>query len=202
MSKKFKNTYRISSARCRNWDYASSGAYFVTVCTADRNHWFGHVDKGKMILNVAGNLLHDILNEMPEHFSFVKLDAFVIMPNHIHCIILINNGDDADAINGNDRDAINRVSIGTDIRTGTDETTNEIGGGITGNHNPMFHNNLSRIVRWFKGRATFEIKKSIPAFAWQPRFHDHIIRNEISYKRIKQYIYNNPKNWNVDKTNS
>ena len=117
------------------------------------------------------------------------------MPNHIHCIILINNGDDADAMNDDGGDAVNGGN-------GGDETTNEIGGGITGNHNPMFHNNLSRVVRWFKGRATFEIKKSISAFAWQPRFHDHIIRNEISYKRIKQYIYNNPKNWNVDKNNS
>jgi REP element-mobilizing transposase RayT len=71
-------------------------------------------------------------------------------------------------------------------------------GGITGNKNPMLHDNLSRILNWYKGRVTFESRKLHADFAWQSRFHDHIIRNDAEYRRIKNYIINNPKNWNDD----
>ncbi len=72
-------------------------------------------------------------------------------------------------------------------------------GGITGHKNPMLHENISRMMRWYKGRCTFEIHNTHPHFAWQPRFHDHIIRNEKSMERIRNYIINNPYNWKKDK---
>lgn len=86
-----------------------------------------------------------------------------------------------DAINP--QDAINRVSTG---------------GGITRSYNPMIHKNISTMIRWFKGRTTFEGHKILPHFAWQPRFHDHIIRNEPEFFRITEYIVYNPINWNTD----
>ena len=70
-------------------------------------------------------------------------------------------------------------------------------GGITGDKNPMLHDNISRIIRWYKGRCTFEIRKIRADFAWQARFYDHIIRNSDSFNRISEYIKSNPQNWNV-----
>ena len=71
-------------------------------------------------------------------------------------------------------------------------------GGITGNKNPMLHDNISRILNWYKGRVTFESRKINPDFAWQSLFYDHIIRDDKSYQRIKKYIINNPRNWKGD----
>ena len=70
--------------------------------------------------------------------------------------------------------------------------------GVTGNKNPMMHDNISRIIRWYKGRCTFEIRKKNPQFTWQSRFHDHIIRTDESYQKIHNYIENNVLNWNLD----
>ncbi len=85
------------------------------------------------------------------------------------------------------RDAINRVS-----------TTN---GGITGEHNPMGKNTLGEIIRWYKGRSTFEIRKIYPDFQWQSRFYDHIIRTEESLYNIRNYIISNPGMWGKDRNN-
>jgi len=90
------------------------------------------------------------------------------------------------------RDAINRVSTGSSITKKP--------GGITGKHNPMGKNSLSQIIRWCKGRTTYEIRKkfSNPDFQWQSRFHDHIIRDEIALQNVRNYIIDNPKNWEID----
>ena len=90
---------------------------------------------------------------------------------------------------------MNRVST-----TMTNKTKNA--GGITGIRNPMLWNNLSRVIRWFKGRVSFEIHKHDEGFAWQSRFYDHIIRNERSYRTIVDYIRNNPIKWNDDNYNN
>lgn len=170
-----------------------------------------------MILNEIGELVQNLWMEIPNHFPYVKLHAFVIMPNHVHGIIEIKKDTGRDAIyrvckddndskdvinhvckdsndpidainhvcekNGNDsKDAINRVSTG----------------GVTKNDNPMLHHNLSRIIRWYKGRSSFEIRKTNAKFAWQTRFYDHIIRDFDSYHRIEEYIQNNPAKWEED----
>jgi len=74
----------------------------------------------------------------------------------------------------------------------------EHNGGIMGNKNPMLNDNLSRIIRWYKGRCTFEMRKINPDFKWHSRFHEHIIRNDTVYQRINDYIENNPKIWKLD----
>jgi hypothetical protein len=90
MTEKFKNRYRIESARLRNYDYGKNGAYFVTICTKDRQHFFGEIIHNKMILSEIGNLTNEYWYEIPEHFPFVKLGAFIAMPNHIHGIVIID----------------------------------------------------------------------------------------------------------------
>ncbi|HNS42426.1 MAG TPA: transposase [Taishania sp.] len=191
---KFKNKYRIPSARLQNWDYGSNGAYFITICTQNREHFFGEIVDGKMQLNELGQLAEKYWLEIPDHFPFIELGNFVIMPNHTHGILILDSDSDTGSDTGsNCRDAINRVST---IGTTADNTTT---GGVTGNKNPMLHQNISRIIRWYKGRCSFEMRKIHADFAWQSRFHDHIIRDTPSFKRIQTYIDNNPMNWNKDK---
>ncbi len=178
---KFKNKYRIPSARLQNWDYSSNGAYFITICTQNREHFFGEIVNNKMQLNELGQLAEKYWLEIPNHFPFIELENFVVMPNHTHGILIIDFNPGT-----NCRGAINRTStIGI--------------GGVTGNKNPMLHQNISRIIRWYKGRCSFEMHKIHADFAWQSRFHDHIIRDTPSFKRIQTYIKNNPMNWNEDK---
>ena len=184
--KKFKNKYRISSARAQWWDYGNNGAYFITICTKDRQHFFGQIREKEMFLSDLGQLAQQYWQEIPQRFDYIQLGEMVIMPNHLHGIVIIdkNDGDDVET----------RLSASLHHHHRPDQPS-----GITGNHNPMLHDNLSRVVRWFKGRTTFECRKINPLFQWQTRFHDHIIRNEASFYRIQQYIVNNPAKWNDDK---
>lgn len=191
MSEQFQNKFRISSARLKDWDYGRNADYFITICTRNKEHFFGSISNGDMYLNKSGKIAERYWTEIPNQFPFVEPGNFIVMPNHIHGILMINKNIDGMVVatDGLGRDAINRVS--------TDGTTNTPGG-ITGNKNPMFHDNISRIIRWYKGRCTFDIHKINPDFEWQSRFHDHIIRDYDSFDRIQDYIFNNPRNWQDD----
>ena len=97
MTEKFQNKYRIKTTRLQNWDYGSNAAYFVTICTQNREYYFGEIINGVMQLSEIGLLANKYWLEIPEHFPFVELDEFVVMPNHVHGIIIINKSDDAKA---------------------------------------------------------------------------------------------------------
>jgi len=167
--KKFKNKYRIETTRLRNWDYGWNAAYFVTICTRDRICFFGHVTNGKMILNDLGKIAETCWLEIPQHFPFVELGNHVVMPNHVHGIIIINKPDDG-------RDG------GRTIVT----PRNRFG--------PQSHN-LASIIRGYKTGVTKQARLLDKNFAWQSRFHDHIIRDNGSFERIARYIQNNPAQW-------
>jgi putative transposase len=129
------------------------------------------------------------------------LDQFVVMPNHIHGIIIINktkldfhSGIHVETQLIASLRESNASNASNSIHTKTTITSNN-NGGFAGEMNPMFHENISRIIRWYKGRCSFEIRKITTDFGWQTRFYDHIIRNDWSYKNIQKYIENNPKNW-------
>ena len=204
--KKFAGKYRIQTARAPWWDYANDGAYFVTICTAHRECCFGDVADGKMHFSTLGQIANNIWEEIPRQFPYAELGVYQVMPNHVHGIIVINGN--------SGRDAINRVSTPRIAETNapTAETTaptaetdasnaDETPGGITGNNNPMLNDNLSRILRWYKGRVTFECHQTDAKFGWQERFYDIIIRDTASYHRISEYIINNPAKWDTDKFN-
>jgi len=125
----FQNKYRIKTTRLPVWNYSSDGYYFVTICTKECEHFFGEIKKNIMGLNELGCTVTKYWQEIPLHFPFVKLDEFVVMPNHVHGILAINN------LSNNRRDAINRVST----------TMNN--GGVTGKHNAMGKNELGEIIR-------------------------------------------------------
>jgi REP element-mobilizing transposase RayT len=177
MSEIFKNKYRTKSLRLQGYDYSQNGTYFITICTKDKKNYFGKIKNSKMELSQIGSVAYKYWLEISNQFTNVILDEFVIMPNHVHGIIIIES-----------RDAINRVSTKH--------------GGVTGKNNPMMHNSISRFIRWYKGRCTFEINKmNNDNFSWQSRFYDRIIRNDIELNKIREYIQINPSEWADDKNN-
>lgn len=189
---KFQNKYRIASARLQNWDYGSNGSYFITICTQNREHFFGDIADGIMHLNEIGRLAEKFWLEIPDHFPFIELGNFVVMPNHTHGILIINKGVKKDIMD-------TRLIAYPQYHSTENQNPTKQPGGFAGNKNPMFHENISRIIRWYKGRCSFEIRKIHADFAWQSLFHDHIIRDAQSFERIQTYIENNPKNWGKDK---
>ena len=184
----FRNRYRIESARLRGWDYSSEGSYFVTICTQDRDNLFGRVVKGNMELNQYGIIVNQCWFDLPNHYENIRLDAFVVMPNHVHGIIIIDN-------------RINYVDVETGLKpVSTVIPTETVVPNDTIFTNkttkPMKHHGLFEFVRAFKtfsGRRINELRQSPGKTVWQPRFHDHIIRDIDEYYRIRQYIINNPK---------
>lgn len=192
MPEKFNNKYRISSTRLTEWDYGANAQYFVTLSTKEWEHYFGNVIDKAMQLSPTGKLAQKYWQAISDKFPFIELDAFVVMPNHIHGVIIIDKNDEYH--DGDGRYAINRVST-------TTTTTTTKHGDITGNKNPMLWDNLSRVIRWYKGRVSFELHKQNTGFAWQSRFYDHIIRNERSHRSIVEYILNNPLKWEKDNYN-
>lgn len=191
MSEKYQNKYRITSARLQHWDYRWPGAYFITICTKDRLHYFGEIENGKMILNEIGEMVQNEWRLTPKIRPDMNLNLgeFVVMPNHFHGILIIGeneyNGDGGDG--GDGRDAMHCVSTPTPTPT---VTTNQFG--------PQRKNTAS-IIRGFKSSVTKNARIINPDFAWQPRFYDHIIRDDKSFNTISNYIINNPENWDKDK---
>ncbi|MGV0107414.1 Transposase IS200-like domain-containing protein [Nostoc sp. DSM 114160] len=189
---KYKGKYRIDSTRLPAWSYASNAGYFVTICTDAKKCFFGDIVEGEMQRSLIGEIAHKLWYEIPNYFSNCQIDSFCVMPNHIHGILIINQIREGDAMNPRtqEEDAIHRVSTRGDMQRG----------GVTGLFNPMLSkNSLSKIIRWYKGRCTFEINQIYEGFGWQERFHDNIIRNQFALDQIRQYIINNPINWESDR---
>ena len=176
MNHSYKKTYKTTSTRLQSWDYGWDGSYFITICTENMQHYFGEIDPTcTMNFSDAGKIAHAIWELIPKHFPYAHLGEFIIMPNHLHGIIIIDKrylDDDLNLINK--------------LRTG----------GKTGNKNPMLNENIARIIRWYKGRTTFEIRKSTELnFKWQPRYYDQLIRSTKDYINVSNYVINNPKKW-------
>ncbi len=200
----FKNKYRVESTRLQNWDYGWNGKYFITIVTKNREHFFGEIDENQqMILSKTGDIASNYWYEIPDHFPFVVLDEFVVMPNHIHGIVII------DKKPGSTKSQIydsHRINDGRDKACLVSTTKNnqshkkKLTPGQKRFRNPG-QNNISTIIGSCKSVITNHAHKINPVFDWQSRFHDHIIRDSFEFTRIKSYIRNNPKNWENDKFN-
>lgn len=188
-------TLKRATTRLQGYDYGERGAYFVTICTHDRVCHFGDIVGEEMHLNALGQLAEKHWQEIPEHFPFIALGEFVVMPNHIHGILMITTSDNKA------RHLVGARFIAPSSpemeRSKTDPDPGP--GGFAGNKNPMLQDNISRVLRWYKGRCSFEMRKIHTGFGWQRLFHDHIIRNDVEYQRIADYIIHNPANWSKDK---
>ncbi len=94
MKDKFQDKYRIESTRLKNWDYGWNGSYFITICTKNREIFFGNIVNNEMHYSEIGEIAKKYWQEIPDHFPFVVLDVYVVMPNHMHGIVIIDKDDD------------------------------------------------------------------------------------------------------------
>ncbi|GAB6283200.1 MAG: transposase [Ignavibacterium sp.] len=187
---KYRNKYRVESARLKGWDYSTPGAYFVTIVTYNRQNLFGEIKRGRMILNDDGKNVYQCWLDIPKHFPHVELDEFIVMPNHVHGIIVIKY-----QYLNNSVETQNSV-----VETQNFASLRNIY--ISGNQFGPQSKNLGSIIRGFKiGVTKWYRNLGIDKNIWQPRFHDHIIRNEKELHNIRQYIKNNPLNWDNDDHN-
>ena len=179
--KKFRGKYRIPSARLSGWNYASPGSYFITICTKKRKKFFGEIVNGEMQLNDIGRIASKCWADIPDHFENTELNEFVVMPNHVHGIIILNGP------------AIVETGQALSLRHALS---------LQQPH-PRFRNpgknTISAMVGSFKSAVTKFSRPINPEFGWQNRFHDHIIRDNDAFYRIARYIRENPSNWETDR---
>jgi len=192
---KFQSKYRIETARAKWWDYNNEGSYFITICTKNRQHLFGYIQDGEMILNEFGQIVSECWFDLQNHYCNIVLGIFQIMPNHIHCIVGVDNSkiiDSADTV----------VAVETGFKPVCTSGANEKAIGLDFEENPeiKIHGvfEFIRALKSFSSRRINEKRNSKGVSNWQERFHDHIIRNESEYYRIEEYIINNPKKWKED----
>ena len=162
------------SLRLQGYDYTQYNFYFVTVCVKDRQNRFGEIRNGEMMSNDAGRMVDESWQEIPKRFGNCRLDVYVIMPNHIHGIIEINNNVEAGSPGPNPE------------------------GGETP---PLRIESLSDMMGYFKYQSTKRINvllNSQGRSVWQRSFHDHIIRNEQALNHIREYVQTNPARWSED----
>ena len=171
---KYHHKYRVKSTRLTGWDYSSPGYYFITISVRDPINCFGQIMGGIIELSDIGRITKECWENIPVHFPFVVLDEFVVMPNHVHGIVVINT-------------------------THNVETQN-----LASLRNNKFgpqSKNLGSIIRGFKiGVKKWAAMNNIN-FQWQSGFYEHIIRDEKSLRNIRQYIIKNPLKWEFDSEN-
>ena len=195
------------NTRLMTYDYSDAGSYFVTICTKNHESFFGIVQDDKMLFNDVSRIAIKCWQGLPERFSKVSLDEFVLMPNHLHGII--NISDDKGAINRTptgvlmpNQGVINHTPTGNKnesvgvqfIAPKNNDTTNQ---GLI-NQIPT----LGMMVRSFKALASRQIRLSWKIdFGWQRNYYEHVIRNEDSLNYIREYIITNPLRWELDREN-
>lgn len=200
---KFQNKYRIASARAQWWDYGWNGAYFITICTKNRKHFFGEIHNGTMKLSHLGVIADIFWHEIPNHAPFVELGDFVVMPNHIHGILVLDKPDD-----GNNTVEVRHalplrraLPLSSKRQQSKPSPTPLPQPGKTRFQN-QGRNTVSSILGSYKSAVTKHANRLGFENGWQSLFHDHIIRNNDEYQRISDYIISNPAKWNDDKFNT
>ena len=169
------------SIRLQSYDYSKPGAYFVTICAHKQECLFGKIREGILTLNDFGRIVESVWNDLPDYFSQITLDQFIVMPNHVHGIIII------------------RPSVGAGFPR--PQFSSNLTGAETA---PLQNTKLGKIVAYFKYQTTKQmnrISKTPGLRIWQRNYYEHIIRSEKSLLTIHQYIRNNPLKWDLDPEN-
>jgi REP element-mobilizing transposase RayT len=159
--------------RLKEYDYSQPGEYFVTICTKDREHRFGRIVKGRMSMNDHGTVVESCWKEIPKHYQNIGLDEFTVMPDHFHGIVMI--------------------------------LEKSIVGATHASPQQGKRNRLGDVVGSFKSAATKRMNETsgTPGVSvWQRGYYDHIIRDEQSLDRIRDYIIDNPRRWSADGNNA
>ncbi len=202
------------SIRLRGYDYSKAGAYFVTICTQNRECLFGHIIDGQMRLNDAGGMIQTVWDEMPLNYPGIETDEFVVMPNHIHGIVVIGVGACPCACPDSGRPQPQKTQP-QKTKTGRPQPGPQAGqpqGVAPTGINPTGATATSKlslpdVVHRFKTMTTKRYTDGVkqhqwrrfPAKLWQRNYWEHIVRNEPDLNRIRKYICNNPTQWALDK---
>ena len=169
------------SIRLKGYDYTRQGAYFITLVTYHREPLFGEIVNGEMRLSAMGKIADEHWRAIPTHFPQAELGAHVIMPNHAHGIIKLN-----------DRGTI--VSYPNAISYPNEATLEQFQKPVAGS--------IPTIIRSYKASVTYRIQKELNSTGiWQKNYYEHVIRDEEDYKRIHLYIEANISNWPKDEEN-
>ncbi|MBI2358695.1 MAG: transposase, partial [Deltaproteobacteria bacterium] len=175
------------SIRLKGYDYKQPGAYFVTICTQNRECLFGDIVDGTTRLNDWGQMVQSVWNELPQHYPGVDIDAFVVMPNHIHGIIVLM-----------DDHIVGATPRGCPVP------------GVPGQaQGPAPTMSLADVVHRFKSLTTARFRHDVIQNNWHPfhgrlwqrNYYEHVIRNESEWDRIREYIAANPAQWDEDINN-
>jgi len=175
------------SIRLKGYDYSQAGLYFVTICVQNREHLFGEIENGKMVLNDVGKMIEKWCAKIQTKFTDITLGEYIIMPNHLHAII-INHGNDV-------------------CRRGEPTCSPHIDNcdkSLQGEH---VGSPLHGVIQWFKTMTTNEYIRNVKTSNWKPfhkklwqrNYHEHIIRNNQSHQYMANYIINNPSTWEKDR---
>src|SRR5438093_2097370 len=191
MSDHYKRHHR-RSIRLQGYDYSQPGMYFVTVCTEGLELLFGEVEKGEMVVNEYGRVVWEEWHRSAEIRREVRLDEFMVMPNHLHGIMVITCAE-AHRVGATGHHEIIAIEVGAHGRA------------------PLQHRQLHRqprslgsFVAGFKSATTKRINElrgtpGVPL--WQRNYHEHVIRSEDELHRIREYIQTNPLRWELDREN-
>ena len=167
------------SIRLQGYDYSQPGIYFITLCTQNHECLFGEILNGEMRLNDFGKIAHQCWLEIPNHFPHIQLDEFVIMPDHIHGIIILN-----DIVGAKNFSPLQSKNFSPPKN-------------ITPFRSPS--KTIGSIIRGFKIGVTKGFRQNTDIYVvWQRNYYEHIIRNDVELYQIRQYIIDNPKKWKTD----
>ena len=171
------NDYHRCSIRLKGYDYAQNGAYFITICVQNRVCLFGDIVNQKMRLNASGRMVDVQWQQLPNRFNHIKLDEYILMPNHLHGIIIVGAGlvPAQKEKRATTRVAPTKPILGMVVGGFKSITTNKYMNGVQNHDWPPFDKRL-----------------------WQRNYYEHIIRDDGSLSDIREYIVHNPKNWQQD----
>ena len=188
--KTIRRVFRGKSTRLQNWDYGWNGAYFITICTRDRIHYFGEIVDKRLEFSKIGIIADVLWHESRFHYKAVDFGAFVVMPDHIHMILQIlaqqpqlDSGNLPEEIPDFDFDVQTRHALSQSLTPAQLRFRNQ--GKRT----------VSSIIGGYKSAVSKHAHRLGFEFGWQPLFWDSLIETADDYKRIENYIINNPANW-------
>ena len=172
--------YVNKQIRLANWDYRSSAAYFITICTQNRTQYFGKIVNGKMHLSQLGILADVFWHEIKNHAKDLELGEFVVMPDHVHGILILKDSDSP-------------VGSGQLTPVGSGHALNRLVLTKENRFQNIGKNSVSSIIGSYKSAVSKHAHRLGYEFQWQRRFHDHIIRDDRAFRNISLYIKRNPE---------
>ncbi len=212
---------RINSLRLPNYDYSLPGAYFITLCTQNRLHVFGHISDGKMILNEFGKIVEAVWINLPNHYPNMACGEFVVMPNHVHAVVILKpighmkggfeNPENAKAKEGRFQTCPNQEENHETAMGGFQSYPKKTSRAAKGefqtrpNTKKTTHPNkihgipeIVRALKTFSARKINECRNSPGVSVWHRNYWERIVRNERALQAVNRYIQNNPLKWHLD----